>query len=365
MTPSAPRRSPAASGLDALLASAIRAPSGDNTQPWRFIVDDEAGLVALCLDVLRDRSPMNAGQRMARLALGAALENLLHAAAAAGWRAELAPGTALTAVIRLEGPGTPGPPPDEIAARTTNRRPYDARALAPAVLAELAAETSPIGEVGTHWIGGAARLARLAGLIGCADGVMFGEGAMRRAFVASVRFDAPAEAPVEDGLSLGAIEASAAEGLALRVMGRLPDFVVRRAGPARLLAARARRLVRSASGVCVVAAADDAAARDVQVGRAMQRAWLALTARGLSAQPMMSLPVLASAARHGVLSDAACASAATLTSELAAALPELGGRRVAALLRFGVAPAPGGRTGRRPLHAVVTRARVEAPEVTA
>jgi nitroreductase len=56
--------------LDTLLARAVRAPSGTNTQPWRFVVDDEARTIALDLDPARDPSPMNAGQRMARIALG-------------------------------------------------------------------------------------------------------------------------------------------------------------------------------------------------------------------------------------------------------------------------------------------------------
>ena len=68
--------------LEALVAAASRAPSGDNTQPWRFVVDRARGLVTIAVDPRRDPSPMNAGQRMARIACGAALENLVQAARA-------------------------------------------------------------------------------------------------------------------------------------------------------------------------------------------------------------------------------------------------------------------------------------------
>src|SRR5262245_33348691 len=75
--------------LNMLLAAAVRAPSGDNTQPWRFFVVPSKGLLSILLDEDRDRSPMNAGQRMARIAVGAAVENVLRTASRIGWRVSL------------------------------------------------------------------------------------------------------------------------------------------------------------------------------------------------------------------------------------------------------------------------------------
>ena len=59
----------------ALLKAAAVAPSGDNTQPWRFEV--ETSRIRVIVDPARDPSPMNAGQRMARIAAGAAAENII------------------------------------------------------------------------------------------------------------------------------------------------------------------------------------------------------------------------------------------------------------------------------------------------
>src|SRR4051794_35438247 len=74
--------------LSPLLATAALAPSGDNTQPWRFVVDRDAGTIALEVDASRDPSPMNVGGRMARIAVGAALENLIREARSRGWVVE-------------------------------------------------------------------------------------------------------------------------------------------------------------------------------------------------------------------------------------------------------------------------------------
>src|SRR4051812_37621550 len=100
---------------DPLLTAAGCAPSGDNTQPWRLVVDPSRGRIALRLDARRDPSPMNTGQRMARIGVGAALENLLRAAEGCGWGAELEPAAAPElAVIRLVQRRAGGAVPDAI-----------------------------------------------------------------------------------------------------------------------------------------------------------------------------------------------------------------------------------------------------------
>jgi nitroreductase len=338
--------------IEPLLAAAARAPSGDNTQPWRFVAG--ADTIALQLDPDRDPSPMNSGQRMARIAVGAALENLLRAAQYLGLRAELdSDPRPYLARVRLSGGGDgAGRVAADLGARTTNRRPYDGRPVPAEVLDRLARETPGLGGVTTHWVVGADRLKALAGTIGRADGLMFGDPSMRRAFLANVRFDRPHAEAVDEGLSLACLELSAADRLALRVMRRTPHVVLKLGGAPAVFNAKSRGLVASASGLCVVAAPDGAEETDLDVGRAVQRAWLALTAEGLAAQPMMSLPVLENALEHG--SDAlraalGAARVSALLDEFRALVPELGGGRPAWLMRFGFAPPPSGRTGRLPL----------------
>jgi len=69
-------------GLEALIASAVRAPSSHNTQPWRFV--REAGAVSLHADRER-RLPINdPSDRELTISCGCALLNLRGAAASAG-----------------------------------------------------------------------------------------------------------------------------------------------------------------------------------------------------------------------------------------------------------------------------------------
>lgn len=348
--------------FEELLGAAIRAPSGDNTQPWRFVVDASAGVIAIELDETRDPSPMNAGQRMARLAVGAALENLFRAAGPLGWDARLVPPprSALAAVRLERRPGIAAGRIEEVLTdRVTNRRPYDGHPVPDATLDELAADGSPDG-VRTLWVVDRERLKHWAALIGRADAVMFGEPAMRRAFLKNVRFDAPADERVSEGLSIDSLEPTRSDRLALPLLPRVSDRLFKLLGGGRAFAAKARRLVTSSSGLCLIVAPDRAEETDLIVGRALQRAWLALSARGLAAQPMMSLPVLDNALEQGSAALVASLGRGRVEAIQAKArelAPEIGDDRPAFLLRFGYAPPPTGRTGRRPLDAVAVAPR--------
>ena len=353
--------------IEPLLDAASRAPSGDNTQPWRFVVEDDT--VSLAVDPDRDPSPMNSGQRMSRIAVGAALENLLLAAQTLGLSAELADDPSpYLARVRLSGEGDDSARLDpRFGTRSTNRRAYDGRAIAPEVLARLAAETPERDGVATHWVVGSDRLNALAAMIGRSDGLMFGEPTMRRAFLGNVRFDRPPGEAVDEGLSLGSLELTGADRVALRIMRRTPHAVLKLGRAASVFSGKARQLIVSSSGLFVVAASDGSEGTDVEVGRAVQRAWLALTAAGLAAQPMMSLPVLANALDHGddrLKTALGVGRVAALLDDFRGLVPEIGSSRSAWLMRFGYAPPPSGRTGRLPLAAVTSYDRSMRPAKT-
>ena len=68
--------------IDTLLEAGVLAPSGDNLQPWKFTFDRASRSILLDVDPKRDTSPMNAGQRMSRISLGAVLENVVRTGSA-------------------------------------------------------------------------------------------------------------------------------------------------------------------------------------------------------------------------------------------------------------------------------------------
>ena len=337
------------------VAAAVRAPSGDNTQPWRFEIDAAAACISVFVDESRDPSPMNAGQTMARIACGAAVENMLLEASAEGWNACLEEGNgACVATIRL-AQGSSGSAEskhnsrDTIRNRTTNRRLYDGRSLSPSELSNLTKSTPILDGVRTHWFADRGRIDGLARLIGAADGIMFGERSMRNGFLSNIRFDCAPNDEVSVGLPLASLELSTIDRYAMRAMPHIPTAFLKATGGLQLFSAHAGKLVRSASGICLLSAPKAAGHSLFRTGRAMQRAWLGLTELGMAAQPMMSLLVLANALDHGtaeLIHSLRRERIEALLEQLRSLLPELSGDRPMFLMRFGFAPAPSGRTGR-------------------
>lgn len=343
--------------LETLLQAAVWAPSGDNTQPWRFRVDRAAGRIDILQSAGDDPSAMNAGQHMSRMAVGAAVENVLRQARTIGLLAELvppAPGAEASIRFRGDSPRLEAMRDPVLFARATNRRRYDGKPVPSRILDELRDATPVLKGVATRWIVDPGRISSLARVVGHADALFFESRARLRELVASVRFDLPPEAAVPTGLSVASLEMSGLDRTLLRHLPPVHPLVLRAAGTYRFAAFRTGRLVRSASGLCLGVATSNDAATDLSAGRAMQRAWLALTAAGLACQPMMALVGFQNALEPSVADEPGIRKRLpALGDEFRAAAPEIGAGHACFLMRFGYATPPSGRSGRRPLADVL------------
>jgi hypothetical protein len=347
--------------FEALIEAATRAPSGDNTQPWRFVIDRDRCSVSVFLDEKRDPSPMNAGQRMARMACGAATENLCKLAQAMGWSTSLeVTGEQPVAVVSFHGgqsaPQNDGAVDRLIRGRVTNRKRYRPGTLSLETRTRLEQSTPELDGIDTFWITERERVSVVARVIGRADALMFRSAAMRRAFLANIRFDAADDQQVDEGLSLASLELTGGMRFMLQSVFGGPSWLFRLAGAATATGMRSRQFAESGAGLCIVAAPDTAPQTDFSVGRAAERAWLELTADNLAVQPLMSLSVLQNAMDHAH-PEISARKVERLLARFNAAVPEMAGRRVSFLMRFGFAELPSGRTGRLPLPEVLENAQ--------
>jgi len=130
--------------FDQALASAVRAPSPHNTQPWRFVVEHE--VIEVWLDRERLLTVADPHAREARLACGAAAFNIVVCLRANGLAAtvRMLPDRArpdLAAVIRLDGNQKAAAVERKLAEavfrRHTNRRPLLDKEVPPALRAAL------------------------------------------------------------------------------------------------------------------------------------------------------------------------------------------------------------------------------------
>lgn len=348
--------------LRVLVEAAIRAPSADNLQPWQFVVDPATNRIALCINEAQDTMPMDKQNNMSRIALGAALENLMQTAQHNGWRvvSETPPPFAV-AMVRLEGitPTATGTIPEVITQRVTNRRRYDGRQLSPEQVRRLRKPGAALHGIDTIWISDRTQIHQLARLVEQADALMFGDPAIWQEFLTRIRFDEPTNDHVSHGLSLASLEMSALNTLALKLAARFPRLILRLGHANRLVGAHARQLVESASGLCLLVAPDDTPETDINIGRTFEHVWLELTKQKFSVQPMTSLSAIYTMLCCGVETlqiSLGKKKLEAIMEQLRESIPASVGRRPAELLRFGYSDAPSGHASRLPVTAVLKEA---------
>lgn len=340
--------SPLPPHVERILDAARVAPSWGNTQPWRFHVDGET--ISFFVD--REREPrLVAG--MARVAIGAALECALLRAARMGATVRVESPPDRNPLVRLTvSDAKRMPEPDKaLLRRATNRRLYDGRAIDDATYTWLVEATAPLEGVRTHWFG-RERVRTLGPLIEEAEGLFYGHPRLREVALQTIRFDVRDREEVTHGISVGNLELSAADRITVNALRHTAQDRLAATGAPQRMGARARRLLESASGVCIFTRAEgEDPLVDVAVGRSLQRAWLALTRRGLVAHPMSVFPVLDRllGAEGSELPEHERVE--NVLSRFKAAFPSVEkGSSIAMLMRYGWAPAPAALVRRLPLE---------------
>jgi len=303
---------------------------------------------------------MNAAQRMARIAMGAALENMTQTAKLNQWQFEWRiESDALVFQLALDYPA--GILNATIRDRVTNRKQYRPTELANDVCESLRHVTAPDDSCAVFVFSPNERM-ELCKLISEADSIILSSQPIRSSFLDKVRFDQPVCAVVEEGLSLGSLEVSAFQRAALRMMPWIPDGLLRNGGGPALFRKAAMDLASSSAGFCVVLAEGASAENDYKVGQVFERAWLALTEQNFACQPMMSLLVLRNILENGsehVIGTINRSKSSALLVQFKAFIGKITGNDStgfpSALLRFGLADAPSVRTGRLPMDQLITK----------
>jgi nitroreductase len=351
--------------VSALVARAALAPSGGNCQPWRFVA--RGARIACLHDVARSRSFLDFAHGAAYAALGAAVENLALAARTAGWEPTVAPfpdaGDATrVCVVQLE-PGAPEPSDGDAAlaraieARVTNRR-LGARVALDAgdagALRDEAARAGAELELCTD----PDALDELGRVLGRGDRFRFLSPPLHAEMMRELRWT-PAEAlRTRDGLDVATLELPAADLAGVRLLRGRPILdELTRIGGGDGLEKSARKSVAAASALGLLTVAGTGADSYFRGGRALERVWLAATARGLALQPMTALVYLFARAARGAAADFAPAERAeldALRARFARVFHVASDRAEVILFRIGRAAPPSARSLRRTLNDILT-----------
>ena len=258
-----------------LVRYATLAPSGHNTQPWKFAVVGDT--IRILPDYSRRLPAVDPQDRELWISLGCALENAVIAAQAVGYGSDVTyptPG-ADHITLHLSKSFAHGPASlfEAIPHRQNNRSVYDGRPVPPDEMRKMEAVSG--AGVSTLVFTDAVRREAIVEYVKADDRRQFGDPAFVAELVSWIRFNKP-----EAMHSL--------DGLYTRCTGN-PD-VPRWLGRRFLTAASAgqqsdtdEKKARSSSGLIVIAAASDDKPHWIETGRLYERLALTLTASGIQA----------------------------------------------------------------------------------
>lgn len=317
--------------LEELIRYAVLAPSGHNTQPWRFSV--QAGGIGVHADLSRRLPVVDPDDHALYISLGCALENLLIAAAHHGFTATIEdrPDSVYVA-LRPDGSeeGT------ELlfralGERQSNRRVYDTKPIPEEHIEALVAANGLEGvETRVVRVRDTA-IEPIIELVREGSIAQFRDAAFVRELVSWIRFSRAAVAKHGDGLSAQSFGLPPIPGW----LGRLiMTRIVTPAGEA----ARQERAVRSSALVMAFVAGANDRRHWIDTGRAFERVALTATSLGI-AHAHVNMPCEVEAVRL----------------RLAEHFGLRPGEQPLLLIRFGYAtPMP--RSARRPLQDVIVAA---------
>ena len=293
--------------IESILELAKWAPSGDNTQPWRFEIIDAQHLNVHGFDTRKDCVYDFQGHA-SHIALGALLENIALAASGLGLRADMLerPGCPDDhPVYEVRFVAVPGIQPDSlrehIQSRSVQRRPYSTIPLTLAQKAALNQALGPAFEV--RWLESLSERLAMATLVSAAGKLRL---TIPEAYAVHSRIIAWNARFSEDRVPDQAIGLDA---LSLRLMrwvlaswARVDFFNTFLAGTVspRIQLDVIPSLGCAAHFFLLSRTMPSSVADYVASGRAMQRFWLTATQLGLQLQPEMSPLIFRSYATRGV-----------------------------------------------------------------
>lgn len=287
-----------------IIRIAVCAPSGENAQPWRFVVSGDTLSVFNLTDA--DTSLYNGGQRGSLVAHGALLEHISIAAKHHQLEAniELFPDGDLTdhiAKIAFRG----GNPPEEIteelyrsiAQRVTNRKKYRDTPLTTKLREFFSHEGG--GTTKLHLIEDAQKKATVARAASLNEGLLFEINSMHEFFFSHIRWTEEEERIDPRGFYVKTLELLPPQLVVMKLLRNPLCFrLFSMLGLSKLIASDNAMRYVSTGAMSAISAPGNTPRDFIAAGRMLARAWLAVTHAGWSMQPMSGILFL-----HQALKD--------------------------------------------------------------
>jgi len=274
-----------------ILTAAVRAPSGDNCQPWRFRFDGD-DTVRIAPDLERAKSFFDYENRATALSMGASIENMRVQAASEGLATKTIYAeddekhfSATLLFSRNEAVRVSRTRVTALFQRTVNRRPFLPTSIASSICDRLLQE--PVDGVKVHMIADRHRISEWAEVVEIADRIRYSHPVIHGELFSKLLVTEQMVQDVRMGLEIDRLGVGPLGGMLLRCLRpwhRMQRFS--RWGLTRILARQSGLLARS-TGALVLVTIDHTRCQDwMRAGEQVQRLWIQAQELSLQTHPM-------------------------------------------------------------------------------
>lgn len=329
-----------------IIESATYAPSGDNSQPWSFVVHGDT--IEVYMHPERDHALLNVRSGGTLIGAGAALENMTIAARVEGLDPRLAicpdaSNPSLVARVKLD-PGVASLESERalaacIRTRHTNRTPYSADVLPDEFRTTIGALADAFPPCRIVTIDSRDALALSGKAASAMEEVALQTKPLHALFFNSIIWSKERNEAGEPGMYIMTMELPPPVRALFRMLRHWPIVsLLNRVGFAKQAAAGNATVYASSSAMIAFIVPDRAPASMLAAGRAMQRIWLEATRLGLAGQPLAGLLYIAASIEEGnahLFSEAALARIRVAQADMRKIAGAGEGEAVAIFMRFG------------------------------
>jgi molybdopterin/thiamine biosynthesis adenylyltransferase len=351
-----------------LVADAIFAPSGGNSQPWQWLASGDE--LRLLLDSSRSSGLIDFEYCGSIVALGCAAENLVLAAHNAGLEVEVRqfpPGGGTKHVasfhLALDRPGAELHQYDELYAliplRRTRRGIQQGRPLDEAALVSLREAVESVPGARVQWITDPSTLDQIGAVAGAAERLRILNQRTHDEMFKELRWTSAEAESTRDGIEVESLELTPSDRAGLELCRDWAILqLVQDVRGGRNLEKISRKQIAGASAVGLITLPDSTPADYFNGGRALQRMWLTATKNNVAIHPLATLPYFFARILRG---EGAGFNSSTIEElhglrTIYESLFDVSGRTAEVLLfRAGLADPTGSRPSlRRPVHDVLS-----------
>lgn len=342
-----------------ILEAGIYAPSGDNCQPWRFVVADTR--IDLFNIPQRDESLYNFKQRASLVAHGALIENVIIAASVFGYKANIAifpnkKAPEHIATIDLERVSQIGEENlyNKIKDRITNRKAYDEIPLVMQEKDALFRAQRVIGKGQISLVEDAETKNSIARAASVNERIVLENAYLHRFLFNHIRWNEGEVFKKRDGLYIKTLEMTPPQEIMFRLCSYWPLVrVLNKLGISRLVAKENQKIYSKSAAIGIAIFEQDTDENFILGGRLMQRIWLECARVNLSLQPLTGIIFLIQRVKHNEASMLSSCHQEMLKNAYEVIQRSFGinDETVTFLFRIGKSDAPSASSSRFPIEA--------------